>query len=427
MRQLRLLWRAEDGSGQGHGLSMRLTHVTNYFSPRRLGGTEFYLRDLLREQSKEHKASVAFRRRESSDRDLRSFEENGYFVHCLNFSKSPSKAFGEAGRALFERVLDRGKPDIVHFHSFMELPYSLLDAANERGIPSVFTVHDFSILCPSVSLVKPQGVLCSGHVKGFECFQCHTGHQGLLGLEKAKRLSHLSAYLSYQREGLEALQKFDVILCPSEFAARKLAEFRVPTEKLVPAPFGRTLNPRLRFKSVGGVLRFGFIGELVEEKGIELLLKAFQSLKGVDAELDVYGNGEQAYEEHLVSLAGKRSPINFLGSFDRTYIDRVFERIDVLVIPTLKQETASLLLLEAIACNVPVIASNAGCLPELVKKHNAGLVFEFNDVESLAEKMLEFAEEPHLTEQLSRGMAPPLTLEAHARALEEVYKSLAKR
>ncbi len=403
---------------------MRVTHVTNYFPPYSYGGTEFYVKDLLREQARAHRVSVVFRRRQSSDRERLSREENGFTVHELNFPKGDPRAFEAKGKALFSEVLEADKPDVAHFHSFMELPYGLLDAAQEAGIPCVFTVHDFSLLCPSVSLVKPDKAVCSGHVSGLECFDCHSGHLGLKAMDKAKRLPLMGTYLNYQKKGVELLGKFDAVLCPTDFAARKLAEFGVSKESLVTVPFGRTLNPRVRFKSVGDVLRFGFIGDLVPFKGIELLIAAFRSLRRPDAELNIWGQGSKEYEDRLISLAGD-APVNFLGTFERTYIDRVFEQLDVLVLPTRNQETASLILLEAAACNVPVLASNAGGLPELVKKYNAGLVFESGDARSLAERMEAVAEDSHFVEQLSRQMAPVQSLEAHARALEEIYKGLA--
>ena len=405
---------------------MRVMHVTASFPPYGYGGTEFYVSDLIREQSRRHKVSVAYRRRHSSDLELHSRQETGYTVYELNFARGKPEAFAQKGQELFSKVLDKAKPDLIHFHSFLELPHSLIDAANAAGIPSVYTPHDLSLLCPSISLVRDTNALCSGHVSGLECFDCHTSHQGLSAVEKAKRLALLNTYRGYQKKGVESLQKLDAVLCPTEFAAKKISEFGVSRERLLAVPFGRTLHPRLRFKSVGGVLRFGFIGDLAPFKGIELLIEAFRMLKQAPAELDVYGHGDPDYEARLVDLAGN-APINFLGIFERTYIDRIFERIDVLVLPTLAQETVSLVLLESIACGVPVLVPNAGGLPDIVKKHNAGLVFEFNDAESLAERMQEFTEEPHLVEQLSRSMLPVPSLEAHASDLDGIYSELARK
>lgn len=133
----------------------------------------------------------------------------------------------------------------------------------------------------------------------------------------------------------------------------------------------------------------GYAGRLVFEKGVHLLLQATSKLRK-PFKLLILGRGP--YRQQLVSLAKE------LGIYDRTvWVEGVPHRkvplylnaMDCLVLPSLTtnfwKEQYGQVLVQAMACEVPVIGSNSGAIPEVIQDN--GLIFTEGDVEDLAEKI----------------------------------------
>jgi glycosyltransferase involved in cell wall biosynthesis len=126
-----------------------------------------------------------------------------------------------------------------------------------------------------------------------------------------------------------------------------------------------------------GGLKVGFLGRLFETKGIELLMEAVRQTDS--SSLYIAGQGLPGYEQKLRRQAPPRT--TFLGTIPPK---NLFEKIDVLVVPSLWHEPFGRVAIEALAWGVPVIASRRGGLPEIVQPGVNGWLFEPNDKNSLA-------------------------------------------
>ena len=134
----------------------------------------------------------------------------------------------------------------------------------------------------------------------------------------------------------------------------------------------------LRRNAADGRLRLGFMGRLSSEKGIFLL---FEELGRIDGGfvLQVAGRGDT---DLLRSLAVRYAvPTDFVGFI----APKVFyESVDILIVPSLWEEPASIVALEAYRHGVPVVVSNRGGLRELVRDGDSGFVFDPDEVGDLA-------------------------------------------
>lgn len=122
---------------------------------------------------------------------------------------------------------------------------------------------------------------------------------------------------------------------------------------------------------VHDVLHIGFIGNSTPYKGLPLLVSALQQLDKSDYwNLSVWGGSVGSHP----SL-----PIRYKGKFDTATIAKVYEAMDVLIVPSIWKETFSLVTLEALSYGVPVIVSDNVGAQDLVKKYNPKFVYHSED------------------------------------------------
>jgi glycosyltransferase involved in cell wall biosynthesis len=152
-----------------------------------------------------------------------------------------------------------------------------------------------------------------------------------------------------------------------------------------------------------GAFVVGFAGRLVEEKGVDLLLEAVAGLEGMRVE--VLGSGPQrARLEGLAEALGLGDRVAFRGVLPSPQMPAFYHRLDVLVLPSRSRpnwvEQFGRVLVEAMACGVPVVGSDCGEIPHVIGE--AGLVFPEGDVEALRACLLRLTTAPRLRADLSR-------------------------
>ncbi len=177
----------------------------------------------------------------------------------------------------------------------------------------------------------------------------------------------------------------------------------------------------------------GYAGRLVEEKGVDLLIRAAMKLPGRWA-LRILGDGPQ--REALRILAGVydlSGSVIFEPPVPSTEMPQFYRGLDVLVLPSRTRphwkEQFGRVLIEAMACGVPVVGARSGAIPEVIG--NAGLLFPEDDAEALAACLLALMQRPRLRQQLAQeGRARVLerfTQEHIAERTVAVYRRLAGR
>jgi glycosyltransferase involved in cell wall biosynthesis len=174
----------------------------------------------------------------------------------------------------------------------------------------------------------------------------------------------------------------------------------------------------------------GYAGRLVREKGVDVLLHALAQLPG-RARLIVVGQGREA--DHLGTLARRlevAGRTSFRPPMPSTRMPEFYRALDAFVLPSRTlpnwKEQFGRVLIEAMACGVPVIASRCGEAPNVVG--DAGLTFDEEDHAALAEHLIALMTQPRLREVMSqRGRDRVLqhfTMRCVADQTVEVYRSL---
>ncbi|NLH39209.1 MAG: glycosyltransferase family 4 protein [Elusimicrobia bacterium] len=256
-----------------------------------------------------------------------------------------------------EKVLIKEKPDVAVCHNLTGFSASIWKVLKKNNIPMIQVLHDLYSICPKSNMFNGMDA-CKKR-----CFKC-----------SFFRFVH--PYLSSDVDAVVGVSRFvlDKHLDYGLFKNAKVKTFihNALIEQL----------PKIR-KNVGfEKLTFGFIGSLTPNKGIENLLKIFNKIDLKHTELLIAGIGKEDYENYLKNKYTKDN-IKFLGYQKR---DEFFNQIDVLIVPSLWNDTLPTVILESFIYGIPVIASKRGGIPELVNDDN-GWLFEPTDLKNL-EKLL---------------------------------------
>ena len=150
----------------------------------------------------------------------------------------------------------------------------------------------------------------------------------------------------------------------------------------------------------------GYVGRLVEEKGLDKLLLALDQVKQVRWELLLIGSGpfEAALRQKVDRMRDGRGHVHFIGYVPHDETSRWLSSLDVLVLPSETRpnwkEQFGRVLLEAMACGTPVVGSSSGEIPNVINTTGGGLIFPEQDTHALAENLTLLAGSPGLRRNL---------------------------
>jgi glycosyltransferase involved in cell wall biosynthesis len=409
---------------------MRVLLVVHGFPPEEESGTELYVAELARALVRAGHTVAVFSGSHSARAPVREWrQDEGFeverFAHPrerlrLNFADSSI----ESGLA---SPHGRFQPDVVHVHHLLGLTMPLVPLVRERGIPAVVTLHDHWFLCPEVQPFRPHAHPLHGDRWGLNCFV----HLELLRPRRAAAMVLQGEALVRARQHLERarvaraeLAAADLLIAPSRFVAQRFAEAGWAATLTYVLPHG---IPRLELPARTtrqGATRVGFLGPILPDKGVALLLRAFRGVRDPACRLDVRGPAPDPRFARRVRRLAARDPRVSLGDgLPHEEVGAFLSSLDLLVVPSRFQESFSLVAHEAFAAGVPVLASDAGALPELVEPGANGALFRSGDCRDLRRRLRELLEDPAELGRLTHFPAVK-SIDAHAHELAALYGAL---
>ncbi|UOA08557.1 glycosyltransferase family 4 protein [Methylobacter sp. S3L5C] len=286
-------------------------------------------------------------------------------------------SYSSASKAIAKDKLQCFKPDVVHVHNFFpQISPSIYDACLEAGVPVVQTLHNYRLICPGAMLMRD----------GKICEQCITGspyQAAWYGCYRGSKLGSLvvAHMVAQHRQQGTWQHKVSRFIALTNFAKGKFVEAGFPADKiLVKANF--VADPMEEVPGIDCSLpAFAlFVGRLSEEKGLKTLLKAWSTMADKTV-LKVAGAGP------LAELLPGKNNIEALGLQDPKQIGELMQQAAFLVLPSEWYEGFPLVLVEAFAHGLPVLASNLGSMADIIKDGETGLLFTPGDPEDLASKV----------------------------------------
>ncbi len=174
----------------------------------------------------------------------------------------------------------------------------------------------------------------------------------------------------------------------------------------------------------------GYVGRLVPEKGVDLLLDALAGLPD-QVRLVIVGAGSMRDElQRMAARLGIAARVEFRPAVPSVHMPSVYAGLDILVLPSRSRpnwkEQFGRVLIEAMACQVPVVGSTCGEIPNVIG--DAGLVFQEGDARALQEQLQALLAKPEWRADLAqRGRARVLaryTMRRIADATADIYRRL---
>lgn len=450
---------------------MRICLVVHGFPPVERTGVENYSLGLARSLARAgHRVEVFVPRKDPvlADLALRREERDGFSINWITNNRDPLDArealLVKDLKAPFSAFLERERPEVVHFHHLIKLGIGLVQVVQERGLPTVYTAHDYYPICHRYTLLRPDLSRCDVRGDSRACAHCDLalGHlnaqQGLGDYHAGVLRSQLSAPAWERLSGIlaqraeengvaagtvkkavelrteldrlraEAYGRFDLVLSPSRFLIDELARGGFEKGRILHQPLGfdnadlAGLSP---LQAIGGRVRFAFLGGLAKHKGVHVLLEAFARLPG-GAELSVWGgSSDRAYVELIRARAGEVGA-QYRGTYERADLPRILAEVDAVVVPSLWVENYPLVIREAFSAGRPVLASRLGALAESVRDGVDGILFAPGDAQDLARALARCVDEPELLQRLARGIQAPKTVAEETRELCAHYERLVR-
>jgi glycosyltransferase involved in cell wall biosynthesis len=259
-----------------------------------------------------------------------------------------------------------------------------------------------------------------------------------LGMESAT----LSARL---RNALAGWQSAAIITGSEERRAHFIAQNFVAADKVVRIPFGTDLSRfhpdatsrdaiRRELGIAPDILLVGAIGHFGPEKGIDLAIRSFRAMAGRTlprpVAMIIFGDGERREKiEKLVSAEGPSPGSIWLAGF-RPDIDRCMASIDVLL-HTPRLEAFGLVIIEAMASGLPIVASRVGGIPDLVRDGSTGFLAEPGNCEAHAALLGRLLADPALLSSMGaearRVALAEYGIDLYAARHLQLYKPLTAR
>jgi len=343
---------------------------------------------------------------------------------------------------IFKDLLLKNKYDIIHFHLLHRLGFGLPIVAKILGIPSLITLHDYWFLCPRGHMIDSSQNVCEGPESEKKCAACldylkYGKLYSLLRLFRKFRFFKATSVklkkdikinkkvLNYVRNRAEAANEgyhaIDVRISPSEYLAQTYASFGLKKPEVL--PIGWIPLKRKENQKPPGHITFGFAGQIIPRKGLDVLIKAFSRIKG-DCSLHIYGEiNDEAYFIPLKQCIEKHQNMTYFGCFCPNDLQGIYNSIDVMVVPS-RRENYPLTILEALSTQTPVIASNVGGVSEIIKHSDNGWIFKNEDTKELSGLLQSIVDGPDKIEKVSSNITPIKSIEENAREYQKIYDTL---
>jgi glycosyltransferase involved in cell wall biosynthesis len=408
---------------------MRVLHIVHQYPPEFVGGTELYTQTVAQSLAAcGHAVSVFVP--SSHAADLALTDESGVRVHRVPLGPRSANAvflstFSQRTlSAGFARVLQQERPDLIHLQHLMGLPARLIDQIAAAGIPFVATLHDYWYVCANAQLLtNTRQEICAGPRGWINCGQCalaRAGHPDWQVLAPAA-----APLLGYRHHLLRrVLERAAHLIAPTEFVHETYRRLGAPTDRVHVIPHGIELPAELPpiVPRSTPALRVAYIGGLSWQKGVHTVIEAVNGLPPKAVQLTIYGdlNAFPDYVARLKQLTQQPS-IQLAGRLARAGLWQVLRATDVIVVPSLWYETASLIVQEAFAAGVPVLASDLGALRERVRHQLDGLLVPAGDAAAWRNVLQRCLDEPDLLPRLQQGIGPVRSLTEHLIDLEALY------
>jgi glycosyltransferase involved in cell wall biosynthesis len=320
------------------------------------------------------------------------------------------------------QVIQKEQPEIIHAHNWMV--HSFLPIKNWSKAKLVMTLHDCEMSCVQMRMMYMDRELCAGP-ELVKCVNCAVHHYG--GLKGMITLAGSHLMEGFQRSGVDMFLPVSTAIAeanglqPNPLTAAKtqvIPNFIPDDEGDLEVEGDHSQDQRLNeLPDEPFILQ---VGDLVADKGIYILLAAYQSLQSAPP----------------LVLVGRRTPesprelpanVIILESLPHHLVMQVWQRSLFGVVPSLCLDASPTVTLEAMVCGRAVIGSRIGGIVDQIVDGETGLLVPAGNEQALGKAMQRLIDDPDLRERMGAAARIRVTefqASAVVRKIEKVYQSL---
>jgi glycosyltransferase involved in cell wall biosynthesis len=391
---------------------MKIAFITFEYPPFAQGGAGVYAENITKELARlGNEVHVITPKVGGSEKSKIS---NGIFIHRINFINKPLLSAPSYWIGLKKqfKIIEKnvGGFDIVHGNAVSDLSLT----KRMVNVPRIITVHHLARdVLEAINPIFLSRVKNLGGEIGMTPF-----------IEKI------------------CIERADKIIAVSEYTKRKLeSHFNVSPRKmeviyngLGKRNFELNENEKNDVKEKCG---FGkdkpvllFVGRIDDKrKGLDFLLNAFEIvLSKIDVYLVIVGSGNNEPYKRFSSSSGIGENVIFTGYVDDLTLRNFYSMCDIHVVPS-RLEGFGLTILDAMAAGKPVVTTNVGAIPEIVKNGENGILVELNDINGMSNAICTFLQDKKLAENVGKRnvnyVKEKFNWEKSAKEIERLYMQLA--
>jgi glycosyltransferase involved in cell wall biosynthesis len=416
---------------------VRVLQANRFFSPR--GGSETVMFQTIQLLEQNGHTVVPFSMEDAANKPSRY---SSFFVRnvVLEPKTGPSLAalapnrWPLAGRGLYSREAEHclealvraARPDVAHLHSiYHQLSPSVLPPLRRHSIPTVLTLHDYKLVCPS-SIMFADGAVCE-RCKGHKYYNAVL--RGCVHDSRWKAAFCATESTLHDAMGIYR-RNIDMYIAPSKFLKQKMTEFGMDGERIVHVPNPINLDDYSPDSSPGNYILFA--GRLEEVKGVHLLLEAIAGSEVASRfELKIAGDGRRRADLEEWCRKHGLTNVTFLGWQDQDSLAELHRGALFAVVPSIWYEVFSLAVLEAQAYGKAVVGANIGGIPELIDEGRTGLLFEAGNVGELRSRIEQLIANPEQAANMGSAARESVerncTADQQYRRLMAVYEEAIER
>lgn len=299
--------------------------------------------------------------------------KDGYKIHFIKNLDFPTARYWYRPNLLKNKIVEIN-PDLIHLnHTYP--PYSFI---TQLPIPCIITVHGLTSLRVKRVYTKNSRLL----LKTFFKFKMFEPYFEKKALQSATSIIPVSLWMKSQIDDIIGLDSKTVFI-PNGIDYEKYCANESSDNLIHPSIL--------------------FVGRLIEIKGVDILIKALSIVKTSYPKIHLYVGGDGNQCKNLRLLTSELDLINnitFLNFMPENEVIQMLSSADIFVLPS-RFENAPMALMEALASGVPVIASNVGGIPHILDNGRIGILFQSENPEDLAQKIIKLLNDPKFGERLS--------------------------
>ncbi|MBN1036877.1 MULTISPECIES: glycosyltransferase [Clostridium] len=454
---------------------MNILHYSLGLPPYRTGGLTKYSFDLMREQAKnKDKVYLLFPGRISllnkktkikyykNDTSINVYEiVNPLPVPLLNGICEPQEFMKSCNKGIFKEFLLKNDINVVHIHTFMGLHKELLEAVKELNVKVVYTTHDYFGICTKVNFIDNNGCLCEE--RNLEkCLKCNKSGYSLKNIRilqspiyrflKNKgitpKLKMLSKKLKNNNKGAtnsiyepieittdyrnsynelmnyynDMFNYIDNFLFNSTVTKNVYEKYIKCNGQVISITHGDIKDNRKIKDFNHAKLKLTYLGPDKKYKGFDLLIDTMKELNKEyksKIELNLYGD---------INLYDIDDNIKTYGRYSYNQLEQIFDNTDLLVVPSIWNETFGFIVLEALSYGVPVLVSDKVGSKDIAINSEVknGIIIKANKLE-LKNKITELINDRTALKDLNKNILDydfKFNIYNHTKNIESIYEKV---